>query len=68
MGKSKTRARSLKDKYGEDYFVRLAAKAQKSWKENGRKPRGFAAMSPEQRKAVQAKALEAKKKNREDRY
>lgn len=51
----KAAAKYNKLKHGEDYYSRIAAKATAAWAKNGRKPRGFAAMSPEQRKAAAVK-------------
>lgn len=34
-------AATNKTKYGEDYYVKRAREAQKSWEANGRRPRGF---------------------------
>lgn len=31
-----------KEKYGEDFYAKIALKAQDKWVANGRKPRGFA--------------------------
>jgi hypothetical protein len=39
----KAAARTNKRKYGDDYYRKIALKAQEAWDENGRKPRGFAA-------------------------
>lgn len=35
-------AKTNKEKYGNDFYQKIALKAQESWKNNGRKPRGFA--------------------------
>lgn len=32
-----------KKKYGDDFYAKIALKAQEAWAANGRKPRGFAA-------------------------
>lgn len=32
-----------KKRHGEDFYAKIALKAQDSWDRNGRKPRGFAA-------------------------
>jgi uncharacterized protein len=34
-------AETNKKKYGENFYRDLALKAQESWRQNGRKPRGF---------------------------
>lgn len=66
MPGNKKAADTTKDKHGADFHARIAPLAIKSWVKNGRKPRGFAAMSPEQRKAAQLKSAQTRKKNRSD--
>lgn len=38
-----------------DFYRKIALKAQESWRSNGRAPRGFAAMDPEELRAASAK-------------
>ncbi len=35
-------AQTNKEKYGNDFYQKIALKAQEKWIKNGRKPRGFA--------------------------
>ncbi len=35
-------AKTNKEKYGNDFYQKIALKAQEKWIKNGRKPRGFA--------------------------
>lgn len=39
----KAAARTNKEKWGEDFYARIALQSQEAWVRNGRKPRGFAA-------------------------
>lgn len=52
-----------KRKYGEDYYARIALESQKAWDKNGRKPRGFASMSPERRREVARKGRASQPRN-----
>ena len=42
-------ARTNKERYGADYYAKIAKKSAASWVANGRKPKGFAAVSKEKR-------------------
>lgn len=35
-------AQTNKERYGEDFYVKIGAKSAEGWEKNGRKPRGFA--------------------------
>lgn len=37
----KKASQTNKERHGEDFYKKLAFKAQESWDKNGRKPRGF---------------------------
>lgn len=45
-GKAAAKANKAKDP---DFYRKIALKAQQAWRDNGRKPRGFAAMPQEKR-------------------
>lgn len=60
----RTTAVTTKRKHGDDFYKKNALLAQEAWKENGRKPRGFAAMSPEKRIAAGKKGNAASKETR----
>ena len=45
----KSAAITNKERYGKDFYRELAYKSQIAWEQNGRKPRGFSAMTHEQR-------------------
>lgn len=57
-------AETNKQKYGDDFYSKISRKSQKAWVENGRKPRGFSAMTPEARRAAGVKGGSATKKQR----
>lgn len=52
---AKKAAQTTKERHGADFYARNARLAQKKWEENGKKPRGFAAMSPERLKEISRK-------------
>lgn len=39
----KRAAQTIKERYGEDFYQRIAKLSNASWEKNGRMPRGFAA-------------------------
>lgn len=41
-----------------DTFKKMAKKSQEAWEANGKRPRGFSSMSPEQRSAAARKRWE----------
>lgn len=45
----KAAAQTNKERYGKDFYAKIGAKSNESWERNGRKPRGFSAVSREQR-------------------
>lgn len=49
---AKKTAETNKRKYGESYYKDIQLLSVKKWKENGRKPRGLAALSPEKRREI----------------
>lgn len=58
----KKAAETMRKRYGKDYHSKIAVKATAKWEENGRKPRGFAAMKlkdPERLKELSVKANKA---------
>lgn len=42
-------AATIKERYGDDHYKRIGSMGQAGWARNGRKPRGFSVMTPEQR-------------------
>lgn len=60
----KKAAETNKRKFGEDFYRDIAQDSQKAWIENGRKPRGLAAMSPEKRQEISLRGVERKKEKR----
>ena len=54
-------AQTLKKKYGEDYFRKLASKSADAWEKNGRKPKGTATMDEKKRKEISRKGGLARK-------
>lgn len=59
-------ARTNKENHGETYYKEIQLLATKKWKENGRKPRGFSAMSPEKRKELSQRGVAARKRPQHD--
>lgn len=57
-------AETNKKRHGKDFYVKMALKSQKAWEENGRKPRGFAAMSPEKHNIASVKGGKISKKTK----
>lgn len=43
-------AATNKARYGEDFYEKIGAKAHGSWVKNGKKPKGFSTVTPEQRR------------------
>lgn len=54
-------AKTNKAKYGDNFYRDIALKAQQAWRENGKKPRGFAAM-PKEKVAAAGRAGGARSK------
>lgn len=48
----KAAAQTNKERYGKDFYAKIGAKSNESWEKNGRKPRGFSAMTPERRREL----------------
>lgn len=61
----KATAATNKRKYGKDFYRGIALLAQESWDANGRKPRGFATMSPEQRRLAGIKGGTISRRNKQ---
>lgn len=59
-------AKTTKEQYGDDFYRKIALKANAAWEKNGRKPRGFAANRELARQAGAAGGRISRRKKAED--